>query len=86
MTLGADINYRVKKLERRIRAAEEETQVWAQKYEAEVAFRLQEAEEFRTTINLLNENIAKLKTRLAYKPKEERTAAPIPRGPRKVKK
>lgn len=73
MTLGADVNYKVKKLMCRIRAAEEELTQYK-------AFYAKEREEFLGTVDALNDQIAKLKTRLANKQNE----TSLPRGRKKA--
>jgi len=79
--LGADLNYKVKKLESRIRAAEEEKNEWAtrcahlvEKYEAKVA-------ELQTEVTRLRETGIRLPKGKIPKPKTE---TPKPRGRKRM--
>lgn len=81
MILGADVNYKVRKLESRLRATEEERDVWQAQYNALMEKYTADTDEYKRIIEKFHTSgIALPKGRPATK------RPPQPRGRKKVAK
>lgn len=79
MSFGVDVNYKVKKLENRIRAAEEEAREWQDKYRLMYEKYVEETDEYKRIIEKFHTSgIALPKGRPVTK------RPPAPRGRKKV--
>jgi hypothetical protein len=82
VTFGTDVNYKVKKLEARIRAAEDEKNMWAARCESLVEMYEAKVAALQLEVTRLRETGIRLPKGRAPKPKPE--VASKPRGRKRV--